>query len=107
MTTNKFIIHRTWDGRFRVEEGGCLSAPMNWEALGRELGVLVATTEEKCWSKPIAVAPKRPKPQVTEAQTLYEIRGGKVQRIASDAKERQAQQMAELMALVEGSTETL
>jgi ABC-type Mn2+/Zn2+ transport system ATPase subunit len=51
--------------------------------------------------RPIAHATKRVRTMDEQAQTVYEISGGKVQRIAFDRAERQAQQMAELAALLE------
>lgn len=58
--------------------------------------------EPKEWSKPLVVGTKRVKPQDTQAKTLYEIRGGKVQRIAASAAERNEQQIAEILKAMEG-----
>lgn len=57
--------------------------------------------EPKEWSKPLVVGIKRMKTQDTSAKTLYEIRGGKVQRIAASAKERNEQQVADILAALE------
>lgn len=54
------------------------------------------------WSKPLAHAPKRRSQSPrTETQGQWEIRGGKVQRIASSAAERRAQELAELAELLD------
>lgn len=100
MTSRSFTIHQqSSDGLFRYEQdNGTLSPPMSWEALGRELGLVAAAERERTWGKPLAHAVKRSDGQ--PASVLYEISGGKVQRIASSAAERNAQQVAELALLM-------
>lgn len=69
------------------------------QALQTEITAVAEPAEPRFWSKPLAHATKRADGQ--PASILYEIAGGKVQRIASSAAERNAQQMAELAALME------
>lgn len=57
--------------------------------------------EEKGWSKPLVVGLKRKHAEVTDTVQRYEIAGGKVRRIAATAKERQAQEVDELLAALE------
>lgn len=52
------------------------------------------------WSKPLDPA-ARDAQRIAEQTSLYEIKGGKVQRIAATAKERTQQQMDELLAILE------
>lgn len=53
---------------------------------------------EQRWSKPIDHRGKG-NARVAEAQRLWEVRGGKVQRIASSAAERQAEAVSAILAL--------
>lgn len=81
--------------------GGEWSKPLSLAKLGQALQAEITVpepTEPKFWSKPLAHQPKRQDGQ--PASVLYEIAGGKVQRIASSAAERNAQQVAELAALM-------
>lgn len=57
--------------------------------------------EPKQWSKPLAIGIKRKRPYEEQAKVLYEIRGGKVQRIAANAAERREQQVDEILAALE------
>ena len=58
----------------------------------------LAADEPKQWGLPAAPAVKRSQSQ--DATTLYEIRGGKVQRIAANTAERRQQQIDEILALM-------
>ncbi len=57
--------------------------------------------EEKGWSKPLPIGIKRPKRFEEQAKELWEIRGGKVQRIPATAKERTEQEVGEILAALE------
>jgi hypothetical protein len=86
--------------QFRAPEG-VWSEPMRLGALFVAMKREVTPPEElKGWSKPIAHATKRPKGSYKEAHDLYEIKGGKVQRIPFTRTEKDNQDLAELMGLL-------
>lgn len=70
------------------------------QALNREVAVDQAPLVHREWSKPLAHAVRRTRTMDEQAQARYEISGGKVQRIAFDAAERQQQQLTELAELL-------
>lgn len=92
--------------QFRLRGASEWSAPMRLPKMAQALHAEVAEpepeVEAKRWSKPIDHSVRGRSPRAEAAKTLYEIKGGKVQRIASSAKERNEQQMAELLAIMEG-----
>lgn len=93
---------------WQVELDGQWTKPMTEYQLARALARTAAGRREAApanpqWSKPIDHAVKRRKsPPLHETQGQWEIRGGKVQRIAATSAERSAQQLAELANLLDG-----
>lgn len=86
---------------------------LDW--LQREVTEVAPLDPEKRWSQPLAHLPRsteakpvspatgrRASPPRSETQGEWEIRGGKVQRIAATPAERQAQQVDELLSVLEG-----
>ena len=98
------IVYNEALARWHAEgpEGQALTEPMR---SGQLLMWLVnevkvpAQASDPGWSRPIAHKTKRADGSTADTP-LYEIKAGKVQRIASSAKERTEQQTAELLALL-------
>jgi hypothetical protein len=83
--------------------GGEWSKPVRFMKLAVMLQHEVAEVPEvpeaeRKWSRPVDHKPRVRR--TMDEQHLYEISGGKVQRIASSAKERSEQQVAELAELM-------
>lgn len=92
----------------RTADGRVLTAPVRGDDLLAWLtqqvrgGKEVTSAERPDWYKPMAHVGKRHRSaEVADATNLYEIRGGRVQRIASSAAERASQQLLELSSLLE------
>lgn len=101
---------RTQHWQYRYPQTDNWSQPLRYSALmaaiGREIAsrysVKVASEEDKGWNRPLPHMVKRPvsqKQKLDQLMDRYEIRGGKVERIAFDAAERQKQQVDMLLGL--------
>lgn len=92
-----------WQWRLTGKEW---SAPMSGVQVMKETKLATYTQEEydraTRWSRPIDHAPRTKRSEAEKAKDLYEVRGGKVQKIGYTAKERTSQEVDELLAALEG-----